>query len=142
RARGDPEPDGVPDRQPRADVHHHRSGVTERDAFDPVTFRRAAAQALDGLARYWETLETRPVLAQVKPGALRAALPGAPPEEPEPIERIVEDVFTTIVPGLTHWNHPGFLAYFASSSSAAGVLGELLAAGFNANAMLWRTSPA
>jgi aromatic-L-amino-acid decarboxylase len=116
--------------------------MSERDAFDGATFRRAADRALDELVRYWETLEARPVLSRVSPGALRAALPSAPPEEPEPVERILDDVFQQVVPGLTHWNHPGFLAYFVSSSSGPGVLGELLAAAFNANAMLWRTSPA
>jgi aromatic-L-amino-acid decarboxylase len=116
--------------------------MAERDAFDGATFRHAADRALDELVRYWETLEARPVLPRVAPGALRAALPADAPEDPEPVERIIDDVFQQVVPGLTHWNHPGFLAYFVSSASAPGVLAELLAAGFNANAMLWRTSPA
>jgi aromatic-L-amino-acid decarboxylase len=82
------------------------------------------------------------VLPRVRPGALRGALPPSPPEDGEPLEAVAADVFRTIAPSLTHWNHPGFLAYFSSSSSAPGVLAEMLAAGFNVNAMLWRTSPA
>jgi aromatic-L-amino-acid decarboxylase len=65
-----------------------------------------------------------------------------PPEKPEPLEAILQDVEEIIVPGLTHWNHPGFFAYFSITGSAPGILGELLSAAFNVNAMLWRTAPA
>ena len=113
-----------------------------RDAFDSETFRRTAHQAVDRLVSYLDEIEQRPVLSPLAPGALRAVFPAAPPEDPEPIDKAIDDVFDTIAPGLTHWNHPGFFAYFASSASAPGILGELLAAAFNANAMLWRTAPA
>jgi aromatic-L-amino-acid/L-tryptophan decarboxylase len=113
-----------------------------QDAFDNETFRREAVRAIDRLVSYLDEIERRPVLPPVSPGALRAALPATAPEEPEPIGRAIDDVFETIVPGLTHWNHPGFFAYFASSASAPGILGELLAAAFNSNAMIWRTGPA
>jgi aromatic-L-amino-acid decarboxylase len=73
---------------------------------------------------------------------VRASLPASPPEGPEALERIVGDVERLIVPGLTHWNHPGFFAYFANSSTGPAILAELLAAAFNANGMLWRTAPA
>jgi aromatic-L-amino-acid decarboxylase len=72
---------------------------------------------------------------------VRASFPSSPPGEGEPLSRILEDVERLIVPGLTHWNHPGFFAYFSISASAPGILGELLAAAFNVNAMLWKTSP-
>jgi aromatic-L-amino-acid decarboxylase len=72
---------------------------------------------------------------------VRASFPSSPPAEGEPLPRILEDVERLIVPGLTHWNHPGFFAYFSISASAPGILGELLAAAFNVNAMLWKTSP-
>jgi aromatic-L-amino-acid decarboxylase len=72
---------------------------------------------------------------------VRASFPSSPPGEGEPLPRILEDVERLIVPGLTHWNHPGFFAYFSISASAPGILGELLAAAFNVNAMLWKTSP-
>jgi aromatic-L-amino-acid decarboxylase len=113
-----------------------------KDAFDAATFRRAAQHAVDRLVTYLEEIERRPVLSTLAPGALRAALPPAPPHDPEPIDRAIDEVFDTIAPALTHWNHPGFFAYFASSSSAPGILGELLSAAFNSNAMLWRTGPA
>jgi aromatic-L-amino-acid decarboxylase len=82
------------------------------------------------------------VLSRLKPGELRASLPAAPPEHGEPLADILADVESRIVPGLTHWNHPGFFGYFSISSSVPGILAETLAAAFNVNAMLWRTSPA
>jgi aromatic-L-amino-acid decarboxylase len=100
--------------------------------------RRAAELAAD----YLERVGTRPVLAQVKPGDLLGALPLEPPEQAEPFDAIFADYRALIEPGLTHWNHPGFFAYFAISGSAPGVAAETLAAAANVNAMLWRTSPA
>ncbi|HEY3120611.1 MAG TPA: pyridoxal-dependent decarboxylase, partial [Vicinamibacteria bacterium] len=81
-------------------------------------------------------------MPRVRPGEVAASLPNSPPSEPEPLARILLDVETQIVPGLTHWNHPGFFAYFANSSTAPAILAELLAATFNSNGMLWKTSPA
>jgi len=107
------------------------------DGFVPSTLR---------VARWIEAYRTRlpelPVLAQVRPGEVAAALPEAPPEAPESYEAILADLDRTIVPGLTHWNHPGFMAYFCSSSADPGLLAEFVTAAFNVNAMLWRTSPA
>ncbi|MGE0455761.1 MAG: aspartate aminotransferase family protein [Vicinamibacteria bacterium] len=82
------------------------------------------------------------MLARSRPGELRASLPASPPEAPEPLAQVVDDALARVVPHLTHWNHPGFFAYFANSSTAPAILGELLAATFNVNAMLWRTGPA
>lgn len=82
------------------------------------------------------------MLSRLRPGDLRAALPPSPPERGEPLADILADVDRQIVPGLTHWNHPAFFAYFAISSSTPGILGEMLSATFNVNGMLWRTSPA
>ncbi len=81
------------------------------------------------------------MLSRLRPGELKAALPASPPEQGEPLARILEDVESRIVPGLTHWNHPGFFGYFSISSSVPGILAETLAAAFNVNGMLWRTSP-
>jgi len=96
----------------------------------------------DLVADYLEGVGDRPVLSRVAPGEVGRALPASPPEEPEPVETVLDDYLRVIEPNLTHWNHPGFLAYFAITGSGPGILGETLAAALNVNAMLWRTSPA
>jgi aromatic-L-amino-acid/L-tryptophan decarboxylase len=105
-------------------------------------FRRFGHELIDWVAEYLEHVEDLPVLAQIEPGDLKAQLPAAPPEKGEAMERIIADVDRLIVPALTHWNHPSFFAYFATSTSAPGIFGELLSAAFDNKAMLWRTSPA
>ena len=105
-------------------------------------FRRFGHELIDWVAEYLENVEDLPVLAQIEPGDLKAQLPAAPPETGEAMEKIIADVDRLIVPALTHWNHPSFFAYFATSTSAPGIFGELLAAAFDNKAMLWRTSPA
>jgi aromatic-L-amino-acid decarboxylase len=109
---------------------------------DGESFRRDGHQLIDWIADYFEHPERYPVLAKVEPGQVKASLPAAPPEEPEPFEAMLRDVEEIIAPGLTHWNHPGFFAYFGITGSEPGILGELLSSAFNVNAMLWRTSPA
>lgn len=105
-------------------------------------FRRYGREVVDFIAEYFSHAERHPVLAQVKPGELRSQLPASPPERGEPMEAILADFDRLVMPALTHWNHPSFFAYFATSASAPGILGELLSAAFDAKAMLWRTSPA
>ncbi len=105
-------------------------------------FRRHGAAALELAARYLERLDELPPLAQVEPGRLVSALPPGPPDEGEDLGAILADFERLVVPSTTHWNHPRFFAYFNSSAAGAGVLGELLAATLNVNAMLWRTGPA
>lgn len=106
-------------------------------------FRAAAHRLVDWMADYMGGgVEEHPVLSRALPGELRAALPTTPPREGEPLDRLLDDAERLVMPGVTHWNHPGFLAYFAITGSAPGVLGEMLAAALNVNAMLWRTSPA
>jgi aromatic-L-amino-acid/L-tryptophan decarboxylase len=104
-------------------------------------FRRYGHQVVDWIADYLTHPERYPVLSQSEPGDLKKALPLAAPEHGEAMEAMLADLDRVIVPGVTHWNHPGFFAYFAISGSAPGILGEMLAAAFNINAMLWRTSP-
>src|SRR6202165_5997237 len=108
----------------------------------PNEFRRHGHAVVDWIADYLEKPDKWPVLPGVRPGELRGALPPSPPPRGEPMERILEDFRRLIVPATTHWNHPAFMAYFANSSTGAGVLGEALTAALNVNAMLWRTSPA
>ena len=105
-------------------------------------FRRYGHQLIDWISDYLERIDERPVLAQVRPGDLKAGLPASPPEKGEPMDALLEDVDRLIMPALTHWNHPSFFALFATSTSAPGIFGELLSAAFDAKAMLWRTSPA
>ena len=108
----------------------------------PDEFRAAAHAAVDWIAEYLEHPDTVPVRSRVHPGAVRAALPESAPAHGEPLAHMLQDLRDIIMPGITHWNHPGFFAYFANSASYPGILGELLAAGINANGMLWITSPA
>jgi aromatic-L-amino-acid decarboxylase len=109
---------------------------------DAETFRRSAREIAEWILRYLDIPERHPVLARVAPGAVRAALPVEAPEHGEPMESLLEDFERILVPAMTHWNHPGFMAYFATSGSGPGVLAEFLTAALNQQAMLWRTSPA
>jgi aromatic-L-amino-acid decarboxylase len=105
-------------------------------------FRRFGHEIVDWIANYFEHIEDLPVLAQIEPGDLKAQLPASAPENGESMEAILADVDRLIVPALTHWSHPSFFAYFATSTSAPGIFGELLSAAFDVKSMLWRTSPA
>jgi len=107
----------------------------------PELFREAARAVADVMADYLRDVERYPVLPRVSPGELREQLDGPPPEDPEPLGRILDDYRALVEPNITHWQHPGFLAYFASSGSGPGILAEMLMATVTANAMLWRTSP-
>jgi len=105
-------------------------------------FRRHGHALIDWIGDYLTNIEARPVLAQVRPRELIEKLPAAPPATGEPMDEILADVDRLIVPALTHWNHPSFFAYFATSTSAPGIFGELLSAAFDVKALLWRTAPA
>ena len=104
-------------------------------------FRKHGHQVVDWITDYLAHPERYSVLSQNKPGQLKEAVPTTAPDRGEAMEAILADLDRVIVPGVTHWNHPGFFAYFATSGSAPGILGEMLSAAFNVNAMLWRTSP-
>jgi aromatic-L-amino-acid/L-tryptophan decarboxylase len=105
-------------------------------------FRDDAAAASEWVARYLEGVRELPVLSQVEPGRIKAALPDSPPDRPEPFSAVLDDLDEILLPGITHWNHPRFFAYFAISGSEPGILAEFVTAALNVNAMLWRTSPA
>ncbi|OGU76008.1 MAG: amino acid decarboxylase [Ignavibacteria bacterium RBG_16_34_14] len=104
-------------------------------------FRKFGYQLIDWVTDYLTNVEKYPVLPNIKPGDIRKKLPSSPPEKSEGMEKIFSDVDKIILPGVTHWNHPLFMAYFNSSSSGPGILAELLSAAFNTNGMLWRTNP-
>ena len=106
------------------------------------SFREDGRAALDWVVSYLEGIREQPVLSQVEPGEIRAALPASPPDEPEPFRSVLDDLDAVLLPGLTHWQSPRFFAYFATTSSEPAILAELLAAGLNQVGILWRTSPA
>jgi len=108
----------------------------------PSEFRRYGHEVVDWIAGFLEHPERYPVLSQMKPGALIDALPAAGPEQGEAMSEILADFEKFIVPGMTHWNHPGFMAYFANSSPGPAILAEMLAAALNGNGMAWKASPA
>lgn len=118
--------------------------MTDADLGDlpPAEFRRSMHRVADLVADYLEHVGEYPVLPKVRPGDVRASLAAVPPREAEPIDRVLDDYKRLIEPNVTHWNHPGFMAYFGITGSGPGVMGEALAAALNVNAMLWRTSPA
>jgi aromatic-L-amino-acid/L-tryptophan decarboxylase len=107
-----------------------------------VDLRRDGQAALEWAASYLERVGDLPVLAQVTPGEIRDRLPREAPDEPEPFSAVLADLDQILLPGVTHWQHPRFFAYFATSASAPGILAELLAATLNSVSFLWRTAPA
>ena len=108
----------------------------------PEEFREQGHRVVDWIADYWARVDDLPVLAQVEPGEVAAALPTCAPEQPEPLDAVLADLDAHLVRGLTHWQHPRFFAYFPANSSPAGVLGDLLSSGIGTQGMIWATSPA
>ncbi|HUE97150.1 MAG TPA: pyridoxal-dependent decarboxylase, partial [Longimicrobiaceae bacterium] len=118
--------------------------MTARDLGDmsPEELREQGHRVIDWIASYLEGAERRPVLSRAAPGEVARSLPSEPPRSGQEFAEILEVFDHAILPGITHWNHPGFMAYFGITGSGPGILGEALAAALNVNAMLWRTSPA
>jgi aromatic-L-amino-acid/L-tryptophan decarboxylase len=115
--------------------------VDGRNDMSPEAFRAAAHVVVDRIADYLGSVESYAVLPRIEPGSICAQLPGHAPELPESIDAILADVDRLVFPNATHWQHPGFFAYFATSASGPGMLGELLTAALGQNPMMWRTSP-
>ena len=122
------------DRQPPSD--------SELGDVPPEEFRKQLHQLADWIADYREKIGERRIAPDAKPGAVREALPAQPPEQGESFEKIMADIDRVIVPGMVHWGHPMFLGYFGWTTTAPGILGEIITAPLNVNAMMWRTSPA
>jgi aromatic-L-amino-acid decarboxylase len=108
----------------------------------PEEFRRYGREVVDWIADYYERIESFPVLSQVSPGDVRAALPADPPEHGEPFEALLRDMDEIVLPGITHWQHPSFFGFFPANASGPAILGDLLASGLGVQGMLWATSPA
>jgi len=108
----------------------------------PEEFRHYGRAVVDWIADYYQRIESFPVLAQVEPGQIRAALPSEPPVHGEAFETMLKDVEELILPGVTHWQSPNFFAFFPANTSGPSLLGELLSAGLGVQGMLWATSPA
>ncbi len=104
-------------------------------------FRKYGHQLVDWIADFFENIDDHPVSPTVNPGFLKNQLPKSPPVDGEKMDTILADVDRLIMPGMTHWNHPSFHAYFNSTASGPGILGELLATAFNSNCMLWQSCP-
>jgi aromatic-L-amino-acid decarboxylase len=107
-----------------------------------VSFREDGQATVEWVARYLEGRRDLPVLSRSNPGEIRALLPTTAPDRGEPFAAVLDDLDSILLPGITHWNHPRFFAYFGITASEPGILAELLIAALNVNAMLWRTSPA
>src|SRR5947199_2584960 len=108
----------------------------------PEEFRRRGHEVVDWLAKYFEGIESFPVLSRVEPGQIRGSLPANPPAKGEPFEAMLRDIEKLILPGITHWQSPNFFAYFPCNNSGASILGDLLSSGLGVQGMLWATSPA
>ncbi|MCU0722573.1 MAG: pyridoxal-dependent decarboxylase [Planctomycetes bacterium] len=109
---------------------------------DPESFRSFGHRAVDWMADYMRDVRKLRVVPDLKPGAIRSRLPASAPEKGEPFEALFRDFREIVVPGMTHWNHPGWFAYFPANNSPPSVLAEMLTAAIGAQCMSWQTSPA
>ncbi len=109
---------------------------------DPAEFRTLGHELVEWIAAYRERLEELPVMSRVEPGEVAALLPREPPQQGEGLGDIVADLERVVLPGITHWNHPGWFAYFPSNSDLSSVLADLVSAGLGPQGMSWQTSPA
>ncbi|WP_217630395.1 pyridoxal phosphate-dependent decarboxylase family protein [Nocardioides exalbidus] len=121
---------------------HAPDDLSRAGHMSPEEFRRQGHAAIDWIADYWASLDELPVRSQLAPGDVRRLLPASAPEDAEPFDAVLDDLDRVVVPGLTHWQHPRFFAYFPANSSPAAILGDLLSSGIGAQGMIWATSPA
>ena len=108
----------------------------------PEQFRQHGHEVVDWIADYWSRIGSLPVRSQVAPGEVREGLPATAPERGEPFAAVLADLDRVVLPGTTHWQHPGFFGYFPANTSGPSVLGDLVSAGLGVQGMSWVTSPA
>jgi aromatic-L-amino-acid/L-tryptophan decarboxylase len=116
--------------------------VPDRPHMTPDEFRRHGREVVEWVASYMERVRDLPIASSAQPGDIRARLPAAAPEEPEPFEALLRDLDDVVLPGITHWQAPGWFSYFPANTSPPSILAELVSAGIGAQGMLWSTSPA
>ena len=109
---------------------------------DEKTFRRLGHEIIDWIADYREGMRALPVMSPVQPGAIKAAFTGEPPRAGGLADQAIEILERDVLPGITHWNHPSFFAYFPSNADLAAVLADLVSTGLGVQSMSWQTSPA
>ena len=109
---------------------------------NPEQFRAAGHRLIDWIADYRTRVEGLPVMARTEPGAIKAQLPAAPPDAPEPFDAILRDLDRIVVPGLSHWQHPRFFGYFPSNGLLSSVLGDYVSTGLGVLGLAWQSSPA
>jgi aromatic-L-amino-acid decarboxylase len=107
----------------------------------PDEFRRLGHALVEWVARYREEMPALPVMSTVAPGSIRAQLPARPPEQGAELDTLLPLLDSVVLPGITHWNHPRFFAYFPSKAHLASVLADLVSSGLGAQGMSWQTSP-
>lgn len=105
-------------------------------------FRKYGHELVEWIANYFENIEDNPVIPSIRPGDIKHNIPTQPPQKGEDFNNVLSDLNNIIMPGVTHWNHPNFMAYFNSTSTGPGILGEFLSAALNSNGMIWKTAPA
>ena len=108
----------------------------------PEEFRRFGHQVIDWIADYRASVGDRPVMAQIRPGDIKASLPASPPASPESFDAVMRDLDDIIMPGISHWQHPSFFGYFPANSSYASLLGDFLSSGLGVIGLSWQSSPA
>ena len=130
-------------------VADHKSEMTDQGMAKPESFHMSPEEfrsyghaVVDWIAAYQARVESFPVLSRVRPGEIRAKLPADPPLKGQAFEKVLADMDSVILPGITHWQSPNFFAYFPANASGPGILGDLLSSGLGVQGMLWSTSPA
>src|SRR3954451_4646418 len=116
--------------------------MTDSFHMTPEEFRRRGHEVVEWVADYMERVGDLPIASRAAPGEVRGRMPASAPEEPEPFEALLADLDDVVLPGITHWQSPGWFAYFPANVSGPSILAELVSAGLGAQGMLWSTSPA